>query len=91
MFMTRASFKIAVSSDTHIILIDMDDGRSLANDVISVIARLNQQLPGGIGSRRVYYQSPNGDFNEILLSQGEFTGITPCTAGQQHRLTEMLV
>lgn len=90
MFMTRASFKIEVTSDTHIVISDMNDGRSLANDIISVIARLNQHLQGGIGNRRVYYRATDGHFNEILLKHGEFSGITACTEGQQQRLAAML-
>ena len=91
MFITRASFKVVVNSDTHVVLVDMDDGRSLANDVISVIARLNQYLPGGIGNRRVYYRATNGDFNEIILRHGEFVEVVACTEGQQIKLAEILV
>lgn len=90
MFMTRASFKIAIESDTHIVLVDLDDGRSLANDIVSVVARLNNYLQRGIGGRRVYYRDTGGRFHEIALSGGLFSGISPCTESQQTHLTATL-
>ena len=86
MFMTRASFKIAIESDTHIVLIDLDDGRSLANDIVSVVARLKNHLQGGIGGRRIYYRDTSGRFHEITLSGGYFAAIHPCTDSQQAHL-----
>lgn len=91
MFMTRASFKIAIESDTHIILIDMDDGRSLANDITSVVARLNQSLRQGIGKRRVYYRDTSDHFQEIVVRNRRFSALKSCTESQQLKLAEMLV
>ncbi len=90
MFMTRASFKIAIESDTHIILIDMDDGRSLANDIVSVVSRLNQSLGKGIGNRRVYYRDTSGHFREIVVRNQQFSALSPCTESQQLKLAETL-
>lgn len=90
MFITRASFKIAIESDTHIILLDLNDGRSLANDIVGVTARLNHSLPNGIGGRRVYYRDGNGQFHEIVTRRGQFADLKSCTASQQQRLTAMI-
>lgn len=90
MFMTRASFRIAIESDTHLVLIDLDDGRSLANDIVSVIARLDQSVKGGIRNRRIYYRDTSGRFHQITVQKKRFSTIISCTDSQQKRLAEML-
>ena len=90
MFITRASFKIALESDTHIILVDMDDGRSLANDIVAVVARLDHVLAQGIGSRRVYFQATDGGFHEIVIRNGQFSAMHSCSTSQQTRLAEIV-
>lgn len=90
MFMTRASFRIAIESDTTLVLIDLDDGRSLANDIVSVVARLEQAVKGGIRNRRIFYRDTRGCFHQITVEKKRFTTIISCTDSQQKRLAEML-
>lgn len=88
MFIARASFRIAIESDTHIVLVDLNDGRSLANDIVSVVSRLDHALSGGIGNRRVYFRDAEGCFHQVCVNKNRFTTIMSCTESQQRRLAE---
>ncbi|WP_346014783.1 hypothetical protein [Escherichia coli] len=53
-FDVRATFEVALQTDTHLVLIDLDQGASVTNDADAVIAWLAANLEGGIGKRKVY-------------------------------------
>lgn len=55
-FDVRATFEVALQTDTHLVLIDLDQGASVTNDADAVVAWLAANLEGGIGKRKVYYR-----------------------------------
>ncbi|ETS32002.1 hypothetical protein PTE_01758 [Photorhabdus khanii NC19] len=89
-FDVRASFEVALQTDTHLVLIDLDQEASVTNDAEAVIAWLAANLGGGIGKRKVYYRDTDGRFDEIKVNAGAFAGFAPCSEGQQTALAKML-
>lgn len=86
----RATFEVALQTDTHIIIVDLDNGPSVTNDASAVIAWLNANLDGGIGSRRVYYRDTSNRFDELFVANGAFSGFKACSASQQVRLHSLI-
>lgn len=89
-FDVRATFEVALQTDTHLVLIDLDQGASVTNDADAVIAWLDANLEGGIGKRKVYYRDTDGRFDELKVNAGTFAGFAPCSEGQQTALAGML-
>ena len=89
-FDVRATFEIALQTDTNLILIDLDQGASVTSDADAVIAWLAANLEGGIGKRKVYYRDTDGRFDELKVNAGTFAGFAPCSEGQQTALAGML-
>lgn len=85
-----AHFDVVVESETHIVLIDRDEGRSITNDADGVIKRLQALLAGGIGNRRVVYLDTTRHFDELRVENRRFVGFAPCTASQQEYFAEMV-
>lgn len=75
-------------TDTRILLLDLDQGRSVTNDAANVIEHLQSTLPGAIGPRRVFYRDTSGRFDELVVKHGVFAGFKPCSDGQQASLSE---
>ncbi|EPQ9442548.1 hypothetical protein ACVEDE_024570 (plasmid) [Enterobacter hormaechei] len=73
-FDVRATFEVALQTDTHLVLIDLDQGASVTNDADAVIAWLAANLEGGIGKRKVYYRDTDGRFDELKVNAGAFAG-----------------
>jgi hypothetical protein len=87
-----AEFKIVAINDLSIVLVDLGRGVSVTNDAPSVIAALQRQVPGGIGKRTVYYRDTMGRFDRLLVGDdGRFEGFAPCSAGQQEKLSELVI
>jgi len=57
-FDVRATFEVALQTDIHLVLIDLDQGASVTNDADAVVAWLAANLEGGIGKRKVYTGTP---------------------------------
>lgn len=89
-FDVRAAFEVALQTDTHLVLIDLDQGASVTNDAEAVIAWLTANLEGGIGKRKVYYRDTYERFDELKVNAGTFAGFSPCSEGQQIALAKML-
>lgn len=88
--MTRASFDIIMVTDLFIILIDLDEGRSITNDVKFVISALEENLENGIDNRVIYYRDSSGRFDQIKVSNGSFKNFFPCSDSQQQYLSELI-
>ena len=87
---TKADFEIIAQCDTCLILVDLDaGGRSLTNDAHRVIHELNHSLPGGIGSRKVYYRDSMSRYDQLIVKNGEFKRFAPCSADQQLFLAKL--
>ncbi len=70
---------------------DLNKGRSVTNDAIAVIFHLQNTLPGGIGSRRVYYQDTTGRFDQLLVDKdSRFKDYAPCSESQQTNLKNLI-
>lgn len=82
-----ASFDLMVVNDLSVILVDLDQGRSVTKYAPSVINDLQKLLPGGIGNRTVYYRDTMGRFDKLLVIEGEFAGFAPCSERQQDTLS----
>lgn len=83
----QAIYKVALVSDTLVVIIDQDGPRSITNDAQGVIDRLTAEL-GDLGRRRVYYRDTMGRFDEIRVEGGRFTGFAPCSEHQQEAFAE---
>ena len=46
-FDVRATFEVALQTDTHLVLIDLDQGASVTSDADAVISWLAANLEGG--------------------------------------------
>lgn len=85
------NFKILLVNDIFILLADQGQGgRSVTNDAPQVIKHLDENIPGGIGSRKVYYRDTSGRFDQLRVEDGRFVGLAPCTESQQVKIQEML-
>ena len=78
-----SSFEIVVVNDTMIVLTDMDIGKSVTNDADNVIDCLQQIIPGGIGSRAVYYRDSCLRYDRLKVEDDVFAGFQHCTSHQQ--------
>lgn len=88
----KSSFDIALACDTHVVLVDRDEGASVTNDADAVVERLQNTLPGGIGRRKVFYRDTMGRFDELAVaSDGHFAGFRPCSEGQQESLSRQVL
>lgn len=87
----RSTFEVVLQTDTHVIILDLDNGSSVTNDACSVIVWLEANLLGGIGQRRVYYRDTMGRFDELCVLNGTFNGFRSCSQTQQVTLISLLM
>lgn len=78
-------FKIVKITDTLILLADLGDGRTITNSPDPVINYLQNNLVGGLLSRRVFYRDTNPEprYDELTYNNGTFRGFAPCSDSQQ--------
>lgn len=87
----NSEYEIVVCTDTTIVIVDLDVGKSVTNDAPNVIRRLDDSLPGGIGKRKVFYRDSDKRYDEMVVSGGRFVRFAPCTEGQQQSLKQFSV
>ncbi len=85
----NSTFEIKSINDLFILLIDLDKGKSVTNDARRVVGVLRKIIPGGIGSRKIYYKDSYGRFDQINVKDGKFCGFSPCTKSQQSKIAEL--
>ncbi len=85
----HSSFEIVVTNDTMIVITDMDIGKSVTNDADNVIDCLQQIIPGGIGSRAVYYRDSCLRYDRLRVEDGVFAGFQHCTSHQQEYFSKL--
>lgn len=78
----KAIYKIAVVTDTFVLIIDQDGPRSVTNDAQRAINRFAADL-GGLGKRRIFYRDSGGWFTGLHVEAGEFKGFSLCTDHQE--------
>lgn len=78
----QAQYDLVMATDLHILILDLDQGRSVTNDADSVVRRVDAQL-GSIGRRRLFYRDTTGRFDELVVRDGRFVGFRPCSEQQQ--------
>ncbi len=78
-------FQLIKVTDTLILVADLDDARTIANKPKAVIQYLNDNLVGGLHSRRVYYRDrgPGYRYDELTYLDDQFKGFASCSPGQQ--------
>lgn len=81
-----SNYSVYEMTDTRIVLVDHDEGRSVTNDAGNVVQQLNDSIQGGIGHRRIYYRDTAGCFDELVTRDGRFVRFSPCTDGRQVQL-----
>ena len=86
----RSIFSIAMTTDTFVLIHDLDYGPSVTNAALHVIDNLNDDIEGGLMHRRVYYRDSNGNIDEIRHERGAFTGFAPCPPQQRKFLEQFL-
>ncbi len=84
------NYAVAAVNDLFILLIDIDNGRTITNSAARVIEDLNGSLPGGIGRHRVFYRDTMGRFDQLETDNGRFIGFAPGTPEQQDKFKSML-
>ena len=72
------NFTIAVENNLAIVLVYFDQGRTVTSDADKVIEDLKGMVAGDRGQRRVYYRDTVGRFDELLVSNGQLSGFSPC-------------
>lgn len=82
----RASFAIADTSDTDIVIVDLDGPTSVTNDADTVVAFLHQILPCGLDEKQLFYRDTQGRFDELKVKKGAFDGFAPCSPAQNEEL-----
>lgn len=85
-----SSYYVAEITDTRIIVVDRDEGRSVTNDAENVVRQLGDSIEGGVGRRKIYYRDTDGRFDELVAEGDRFVRFRPCTDGQQHQLSAAL-
>lgn len=85
-----SNYYMAEITDTRIVVVDRDEGRSVTNDAENVVRQLEDTIEGGIGLRKVYYRDTDGRFDELVTKGGRFVRFSPCSEGQQHQLSAAL-
>ncbi|WKN44242.1 hypothetical protein [Tunicatimonas pelagia] len=88
--MFEASYQIAHITDHFVLIVDLDEGRSVTTDAERVVADLYSAIEGGLRSRRIYYRDTEGRFDELRHQGGRFLGYAPCTNSQQDFLASLL-
>ena len=86
-----AQFSIQTITDSFVLIIDLDQGRTVTNDAKNVVSSLRHQLSDGLGLRRIFYRDTCGRFDELKHIKGAYDSIAPCTDSQQpffSRLTQ---
>ena len=84
-------FEIVTYNDIFILLVDLDEGRSVTNDADRVIRILQSQIPGGIGKRLVIYRDTTGRFDRMQIdSDGDFLGFALCRESEQEYFAELI-
>lgn len=83
-----STIKIGHITDLFIVLIDLDQGKSITNNAHEVIEHLNKTVP--IGPRKVYYRDTMGRFDELKVKDGRFVGFAPCSDSQQVKFSELI-
>ncbi len=77
-----AQFKIIHENNLFVLLVDLDNGKSITNDAVRVVPRLAAEIP--IAGRRVYYRDTIGRFDELRVCHDKyFMGFGPCSPTQQ--------
>lgn len=84
------NYQIAAVNDLFILIIDLDNGKTVTNSAEEVIEDLNRSIYGGIGHRQVYYRDTMGRFDQLQTDHGRFTGFAPGTPEQQDKFKNML-
>lgn len=86
---SKATFELLLTSDTLVLLVDLDQGASVTNDAEAVVSLVSAEI-GGIGRRRVYYRDTLGGFNELMISRERFIGFKPATPGQRSMFSMLI-
>lgn len=84
--MCKAKFEVVSDNDTFLLIVDLDQGKTVTNDASAVIQSLDRMTRDGLRNRRVYYRDTCGRFDELEHSQDRFTRILPCKDSQQRFL-----
>ncbi len=87
--MCKAKFEVVSDNDTFVLIIDLDQGKTITNDAHAVIEKLSSMSKHGLGNRKVYYRDTCGRFDELEHSDSRFTRILPCKESQQQFLREL--
>lgn len=85
----RAAYQIAAITDTLVVLRDCDTGTSITNNAEAVVASVDQSIPGGLGSRRLFYRDTLGRYDELRVVDGKFAGFAPGSEHQQMFLASL--
>lgn len=81
----RASFDFEITDDKIILLVDQDNGRSVTNDIVNVLAEIIQtEEKASLAGYRVAYRDTTQRWDGVQLdAAGRFQGFYPIGAVDQ--------
>lgn len=86
----RSTYLIAHETETLVLIVDCDVGRTVTNDAENVIRDLDHSLQGGLRNRRVFYRDTDFRFDELQHDRGIFSGFKACSECQQIFLSDLV-
>lgn len=90
MKMPSAQYALRKITDSFVLIVDLDKGRTVTNDAPNVVIRLQREVHGGLGKRKVYYRDTCGRFDELRHDSGIFESIAPCSDAQQKFFSKLI-
>lgn len=80
--LNRAEYQWWVERDV-VIVVDLDQGRSVTNDAPGVIQDLAGK--GVLSRRRVFYRDTSGEWGELVVAGGRFARFAPLSPEEGER------
>ena len=85
----HAQYVLIQENDLHVIIKDLDRGRTVTNDADYVTRKLNDQVKG-LGKRRLFYIDTMGQADELLHTKGVFSGFKACSPSQRETILKLV-
>lgn len=84
------NYEIKHVNTVFVLIVDLDNGRTITNDAENVVRDLDIRIQGGLGCRKIFYLDTAGRFDQLEHDHGFFTGFAACSDRQQQFLSDLL-
>ena len=82
-------YEINRITESFVMIIELDKGRTVISDPVPVIAELHSEIEGGLGNRVIFYRDITGHFDKLDHKNGHFMGFVPCPKQDQLPLSAL--